>query len=152
MKAKIKRKDKLFIGRDILNKLMLIEGEHAEIYAFICNKTKEVIYIDYYPKCAYINIEQCECYKTTCKKLYLYFLMKEYPNLSRVCLVIYANRLIRRMPLDAAAKLLKITELEYQNLESGKIVNFDLEKLANMLNFQVEEFYYDFNSTFKKIT
>ena len=97
MKKSLSAKEKLFIWRDMVIKLMMIQNEEADIYVFMDKITKEIIHLYHSPICEYLDIVRCLCYKTTLKKLYLYLMVTEYPNTLRECLVIYSNRIIRRM-------------------------------------------------------
>ena len=151
MKKNLNAKDKLFIWRDMVIKLMMIQNEEAEVYVFMDKTTKVIINLYHSPECQYLDMERCLCYKTSLKKLYLHLIITEYPNTPRECLVIYSNRIIRRMSVKTAAKLLSISELEYQGIETGKVVKPDIEKIAYILNFKIEEFYYNFHTTFELI-
>lgn len=126
-------------------------GEDETIYAYIEKDRKQIKYIETELQNKFLNTENLNCYKTTMKKLYLHLVSLSYPNLPRINWVVIANRLLRRKTVEDCAKLLGLSVEAYQRIENGVSGNFNLKEVAHMLNFNEEEFYYDFQKTFEII-
>ncbi len=148
----LKLPDKYFILRDVIYKLMLETNENQIIYCYLSKINKEIIYICFTLKCEHLNTEKLIGYKTTLKKLYLYLMIESYPAVPKDCLIIYSNRVLRRLTIQTTAKLLNISEEKYRAIETGKITtSLDFAKISDTLNFNKQEFYYSFKTTFEEI-
>lgn len=148
--VKLKVETRLICFRRLL--IILLE-EHEEddiLYVYITKNQKQIRYIEFDAKCEYLNSHSLICYKTTIKKLFLYLIALSYPNIPKENMVVIANRILKRRTISDCAKLLNMTKEEYQRIEDGSHCNFCLKKVARMLNFRTEEFYYTFNTILER--
>ncbi|MBU1143186.1 MAG: hypothetical protein KKH92_05995 [Firmicutes bacterium] len=148
---RILKDDRLLICRDIIIKLLYTHDEDDLIYVYLSKEHKEVLYMNFDNNCTFLKEELLLCYKTTLKKFYLYLIAISYPNVPKENIIIFANRMIRRLSIETSAKLLKISEQEYKNIETGVTCNFNLKDISKMFNFKSEEFYYTFKNVFEMI-
>jgi len=91
--------------------------------------------------------------KMTLKQLYLQTLIEDYPDLRHFNLIITANRLLKRIPIERAAKALGLTRDQYINFENGTrrgSISLSNQEIANRLNFNVDEFTYSLEDCFMK--
>lgn len=91
--------------------------------------------------------------KMTLKQLYLQTLIEDYPELQLFNLIITANRLLKRLTIERAAKALDLTRDQYINFENGTrrgSISLTNQEIANRLNFDVEEFTYSLEDCFRK--
>lgn len=133
--------------------LMILLDKHHEnetIYAFLSKKGYYLKYIELTENNHDLNLEQLDCYKTTIKKLFIYIVLTLYPHISKENIIVITNRSIRRRTPADFAKLLNMTVQEYQKIEDGIKVNISLKDVAYKLNFDVNEFYYNFNTIFER--
>ncbi len=151
IRAILKTEDRLFIIRDILIKLIYVYGEEQTIYVYKNAKNYNIEYLNFDPEATLINKGYCKCYKTTLKNCYLYALTSAYPNVPKESIIIFANRIIKRLSIPIVSLLLKMSEDEYTRIENGYIIEFDKEKISDVFNFNIKEFYFNFKDIFEEV-
>ena len=148
--ARVKIGTRLICFRRLL--VILLDEHHEDeiIYAFMTKDQTQIKYIEFDARCKYLNFNTLICYKSTIKKLFLYLIYLSYPNIPRENIIVIANRILKRRSVADCAKLLHMSNEEYQRIEDGTYNNFNLKQVAKMLNFKVEEFYYGFHTTLER--